>query len=887
MEKQISFQGVSLNPYGDISPDGELSACVNLQSHGGALRPSELGGKEIITMQPFELLFIHATSEYRHMIFYYDTNLYWAEEQDVIKNFNTISDIQGNVTSVNASGNTLVVTTDSGIFYFLFKNNGYVDLGGMPELNISFSLRSAIRVEYVGIHLSGYTKFSKEDLLANNIPQDAKDVIIQSIKPVYLNMLEQVRKDGYFAYPFFVRYGFRLYDGTITKQSSPIFMPVVTGNNPLIWITEILEDAYSNVVLISCRVAVCVCALEAMVNTDKVNYSAWRDIIPSYCIALSSPIATSNQDFTDIKFSTQYNEVYSLSAFSNSNVESDKDKYKLYDLLYMYVHAGNGNDEPSSGMFEVYPKKSQSDIDDEIKECSVFYIALEKPNDSFNIPTFLSRVSVNFDSAVLKNLEFKERMPDDYLSHDKLFARKTFSYNQRVILYGLKRKVFSGFNTESLFCFHEDSSTLPSGMYKVFCYVYIKEGNKDIVVKNECKIDFEYGPFFYFFYPNVNAYKVVINYVFSNSENKSYVVNLTPHPLLNGAYAYDIDSTSSYVNPEISTDDDRIIDMPNTLYMSEVANPFNFSVKGIITIGTSEILGISSITTALSQGQFGSFPLMAFCTDGNYALQVNSEGLFSAVTPMQRDVCTNPKSITQIDGAIIFVTARGVMVADGSSIQPLSKILDGVQPDISQFASDAGLSEDLPIGIPSMPPVDFFQSCIIAYDYPNKRLLFMSESREDKAFGWQYCIDEQRWQQINFGNAYCVVNVFPSSYVQHTRYLGSFIKRLDKPYDYDAEGSNEGFILTRPLKLDSLQPKSISQIMLEGDFQKDSQKLVLFGSNDLKQWHRIASTTNRRMLLRGRYFKFYRIAVSTSLGNGENVSGLRVIYNVRPDYRLR
>ena len=109
MEKQISFQGVSLNPYGDISPDGELSACVNLQSHGGALRPSELGGKEIITMQPFELLFIHATSEYRHMIFYYDTNLYWADEQDVIKSFNTIpSDIQGNVTSVNASGNTLV-----------------------------------------------------------------------------------------------------------------------------------------------------------------------------------------------------------------------------------------------------------------------------------------------------------------------------------------------------------------------------------------------------------------------------------------------------------------------------------------------------------------------------------------------------------------------------------------------------------------------------------------------------------------------------------------------------------------------------------------------------------------------------------------------------------
>lgn len=886
MEKQISFSGVALTPYNDISPDGQLSACVNLEHHAGSLRPSMLGGKEIKTMQPFELLFIHATSEYRHMIFYYDTNLYWADEQDVIKNFNTISDIQGNVTSVNASGNTLVVTTDSGIFYFLFKNNGYIDLGEMPELNISFSLRSAIRVEYVNIIFSGDTKFSKEDLLANNIPQDSKDVIIQSIKPVYLNLLNQAEKDGYFAYPFFVRYGLRLYDGTIIKQSSPIFMPVVTGNNPLIWNTEILEGLDSKVALISCHVAVCVCRLEAMINTGQVDFSNWRDIIPSYCIALSSPIATSNQDFTDIKFSKLYNEVYSLSAFSNSNVESDKDKYKLYDLLYMYEHSGGGRDRPSSGMFEVYPKKSQSDIDDEIKGCSVFYIALEKPNDSFNIPTFLSRVSVNFDSAVLKNLEFKERMPDDYLSHDKLFARKTFSYNQRVILYGMKRKVFSGFNTESLFCFHEDSSTLPSGMHKVFCYVYIKEGNKDIVVKNECKIDFEYGPFFYFFYPNVNAYKVVINYVFSNSENKSYVVNLTPHPLLNGAYAYNINSTKPFVNPEISTDGERTIDMPNTLYMSEVANPFNFSLKGIITIGTSEILGISSVTTALSQGQFGSFPLMAFCTDGNYALQVDSEGLFSAVTPMQRDVCTNPKSITQIDGAIIFVTARGVMVADGSSIQPLSNILDGAQSDISRIAADDGLSEDMAVGIPVLPPVDFFQTCIIAYDYPNKRLLFMTESRKDKAFGWQYSIDEQAWQQINFGNAYGAVNVFPYSYVQHTRYIGSFIKRLDRPYDYDASKNNEGYILTRPLKLDTLQYKSLRQVALVGSFSRP-QMVGIYGSNDGISWFRLGKSNAGRILIPGRYFKYYRFSVQTDLDSSENVTGLRVEYDVRPERRLR
>ena len=394
-----------------------------------------------------------------------------------------------------------------------------------------------------------------------------------------------------------------------------------------------------------------------------------------------------------------------------------------------------------------------------------------------------------------------------------------------------------------------------------------------------------YGEFLYFFYPNPNAYKAIV----VAASSKAFELELLVHPFLNGAYYFSEFGTNNsvpYELPDVTPPDELFVKEANFIYTSEVNNPFVFPAKGVNTVGTGEIIGLSSITTALSQGQFGSFPLMAFCTDGNYALQVDSEGLFSAVTPMQRDVCTNPKSITQIDGAIIFVTARGVMVADGSSIQPLSNILDGVQSDISQIAADDGLSEDMAVGIPVLPPVDFFQTCIIAYDYPNKRLLFMTESRMDKAFGWQYSIDEQSWQQINFGNAYCTVNVFPSSYVQHTRYIGSSIKRLDRPYDYNASASNEGYILTRPLKLDSLQYKSLRQVALVGSFSHP-QTVGIYGSNDGISWFRLGKSNAGRILIPGRYFKYYRFSVQTDLASSENVTGLRIEYDVRPERRLR
>ena len=88
-------------------------------------------------------------------------------------------------------------------------------------------------------------------------------------------------------------------------------------------------------------------------------------------------------------------------------------------------------------------------------------------------------------------------------------------------------------------------------------------------------------------------------------------------------------------------------------------------------------MGISTAAKALSQGQFGQFPLYAFTDEGVWALEVNSSGGYSAKQPITRDVCISSDSITQIDTAVLFATDRGIMEISGSQTQCLTDIING------------------------------------------------------------------------------------------------------------------------------------------------------------------------------------------------------------------
>ena len=102
---------------------------------------------------------------------------------------------------------------------------------------------------------------------------------------------------------------------------------------------------------------------------------------------------------------------------------------------------------------------------------------------------------------------------------------------------------------------------------------------------------------------------------------------LAEHPTLNGAYFCSLlknTNESSASVPSVTPLQSE--ELSNKMFVSEVGNPFYFPLNGVYTIGNGDIYAMCPVTTAISQGQFGQFPMLLFCSDGNYAMSVNSEG---------------------------------------------------------------------------------------------------------------------------------------------------------------------------------------------------------------------------------------------------------------------
>ncbi|MBQ7818845.1 MAG: hypothetical protein IJ341_04005 [Bacteroidales bacterium] len=105
--------------------------------------------------------------------------------------------------------------------------------------------------------------------------------------------------------------------------------------------------------------------------------------------------------------------------------------------------------------------------------------------------------------------------------------------------------------------------------------------------------------------------------------------------------------------------------------VSEVYDPINFIQT--LQVGQGEIKELSVIDTALSQGQFGQYPLYAFCSDGVYAFNVGTDGSYSNIAPVSRDVITG--DIISIDKAVAFISDRGLKIMQSDKATDVSLVM--------------------------------------------------------------------------------------------------------------------------------------------------------------------------------------------------------------------
>jgi len=290
----------------------------------------------------------------------------------------------------------------------------------------------------------------------------------------------------------------------------------------------------------------------------------------------------------------------------------------------------------------------------------------------------------------------------------------------------------------------------------------------------------------------------------------------------------------------------------NIFKVSETNQPLVFPYANTYRVGYGKIIAFSSYTTALSQGQFGEYPLLVFTTEGIFTMRVDTSGIGSYVSnaPLSREVCTNPNTIVQVDGGVFFGTAKGLMFISGDNVKKWSEQINGEPKNLPNSSAIYTTGDGLVVynnaitnanlvqlsgAISQEDFVDYINlaDTCISYLYELNKLLVYNKTKD-----YSYMIDiDEEGKCTKLGKRYYYDNSdYPASLVSDGTTLRKFT------LDGDTTACVDCLIQTRPILLDTDMPKSQFRVVLRGIFNNYANilgrkaGLYVLGSIDGEKW---------------------------------------------------
>jgi hypothetical protein len=884
LERQtLSFsKGMTNVPSDLLSDDSEL-----LESDGFIFKDGEMKAVQkgvSIGNVPYKIMYVHKMADYENIIAYDGTeNIYWYTKDDsgniasppdgVTKSFNV-----GTVYDVNSIGNTLVCATSEGIHYLLYKGNKYKDLGKeLPRLDYDFTFerptgnytqeesgRTLCNAENAIETKQGESYFNPLNhtfIQAGGVKPDGsetKSYIMFSIKvssdSKYENEFQETiqghvaqaiswaKSKNMFAFPFFLRCAFRMFDGSYCRITTPIVC-YPTVNKNCMFSSAVFDSTHNTYMDLhqmggAGSMFYFIEYRELLFRFESIS-SDWSDIIKEIVVFASDQVVPFYID-KGWHFESP-NGLHKKYAYANFGYKTYEEKLLNYD-----VDGSTSTDttkEPYTRTVhdELLPKyKSDQQIISELLSKTVFYKLFTVPiaegylggNKFHYTVTGQGGETAFIADGTLENLQEQEQLKvDDYYGWASLSAESIYNYNGRLNLIGTTRTPFAGFAK-----FVGKDRSKDDG-FLMFTHIVSDKCDTWTERSVTADEDFLQG---WLFYPDPNATEVIFH-----SGGKYIRINLKAHPRLNGAYTFPVlppnkpqefaeISESELLKIVTSVNDKE--DLNSQIFTSVVNNPFVFEASGDNTVGTGKILGIIANTEAVSQGQFGQYPLMAFTDEGIYGLSVNSEGLYSRAYPISREVCNEDSPLVPTDRLVFFAAKKGLMAASGGSVACMSEQMRGRVPrNFATFGEGKFL--------------DFLKDCFIAYDYRDSILRIFSKG---KSYQYIFNMVDKTFSMVNSGiEAQAVVNDYPDNLIQDTN--GNVYSLTAKPDTNEDTESYSGSFTTRPLKLGgSMTLKSLRAVKHLFDSDEGTIGLEIYGSNDCKHWCKLPSLAGKPW----KYFTF-------------------------------
>lgn len=861
---RILYQGIQRQPSDHDATIGSLEEAINVIPENGEMRPylspppfAQLDGK---------LLFVHKNLNYENLI-YRNGNALQAAALTNETNVTPIGDVMpiyGDVLNIQAVGNTLVVITPSEIKYALYAKGSYTNLGSdIPFPNITFSLSypqsesitdnfgEQFLEDFVALRaVEGYginetlPWYMRQQAVTDHFNKVATDRLATSNSVVSVDFANKVkgrinatlakyRKNNQFVFPFFVRYALRMYDGSLIKHSMP-FLLLPTKFTPFdAGVAKTPTDANKYTVYYDFTSATLQCT-----HTAISQFSNLSDIIKSVDIFISAPIYTYAQDGGINGLTTNPNSATNASA--------------LFGGIYY----------------------TPEDTRTKISETGQFYKVASIP--IADLTTYRSTSELKIDN--IENVQQYELMSDDYLSHDTITAKHAFTYNQRLHLSGITRQPFGGFGI-SAYCDYDISNQ--SAQYQVGAQPFV-------------------------FYPNPKCRFVRLGRTVTNPDGststRSSNIPLSEHKYLNGAFFLEPNLDSiTYRNADSSSSGITFIsssnseDESNKLYVSKIQNPFLFPAEGRVTLPVGNIISMASNTVAISQGQFGQFPLYVFTDDGIWMLEVSSQGAYTARQPISREVCINP-NILQLDKQLAFISKKGLIVIHGATTECISDIISEnnnrvgkvpVAPILNKTDQQhlADIYNTIPVEI-------FMKSCNLAYEYINgKGRIFMLSPTQNYAYVFD--IKAKAWAKVISPYGYAVPN-YPDCYVQDSALNIANLATLVDGNSYTQpmpdgstppDNKTDMFMVTRAISFNDVL-FIINQLAHRG-LCKSPINTVIYASRNGIDYTTLASSSKPIIHLRGSGYRYFKLSLSARLEPQEVIAATDIAYTLKQNNRLR
>lgn len=872
--------------------DGGLAECANLILDNGELAP--IVPPKVITSLPtgisYDLLFIHKSPGFtgQHAIALYDGSIYYVTNSSLVNMLGSGGSLDEGETikDIKAVGNTVIVSTSSRLRYFLWKsingNFGYSYLGSnIPSLDVKATVTYESTAPTVTCSaldsVSSYLDVSESkagELIGSFVDTMGGDTIVYPGEPGYSSvrinsseettavyadeiatpltrsawtaigtLVGQKRQVSKINTPIFLRCALRMFDGSYTHQTVPILLgaesassyitsahiDIVHGDGQGEYLSIVLPKFYS----ISLQV------------TNAAAIAAWSDIIKGVDIFLSEQIYLNKYD-GKIREVSDWASGTSAVFFESMTGDEKRDELLAKSNFY---------------------RVQQIDIKN-------------LTDDSFTLD--------NLSKKLGDNLLTMPTLPDDYRSNHEVWAEKMFEMNSRLNILNISTRYFDGPSVPA--------SLIPtvSGKTVKIHYRIRGEGGTDIVTEKS------YGsnhPGAWLAYPDTRCYMADV-YITTGGTKTKASIPMTEHPLLNCAYAFlgfGITDLSEYAGVTVSSipSVDAVTDHAyNKIFQSAVDNPYFFPLGGRHSISGGAIIGVASTTKALSQGQFGQFPLYVFCEEGIWAMQTATDGTFQSIAPVSRVVCNNANSITGIDGAVVFTSDRGLMLLAGSDVQCLSEDMIG-----EHFRADSltVVEEIAGTHFGSTLPgdasddrsfVDYAEGCYIAYDFANARLILTHPSC---VYQYVYALKDRTWHKMCFDLTFKrTVNSYPDCYLQCESNSGDAVYNFSIIDDVnDIYTRTFGLAVTRALDFDDPYVlKTVQAIRHRINFKGDNTDngdnfcYVLYGSRDGTNYKAVRS-------LKGSSYKFYRLALLARLLPTERINRTTVEFDEKFNNKLR